>query len=253
MTGRDRMVLIVVAVVAALGAAWVLVVSPESERASKLGAQVAAARTKLAGAESQAANARQAQAQYAAAYASVVSLGKAVPASQEVPSLIYQLTRASNEKDVDFSSITAGSSSSGSSSSTAPSEAGSSAAAAGFSELPFTFVFEGSFFDLEHLFRRLADFTTVDHTGALQVNGRLLTIQGVSLAPQSGSESGKGTSDLTGSITATAYVLPTGQGLTGSASAASPTGAGAGTSAASSTTTAPASSATAPAIVRVNP
>src|SRR6202035_3572138 len=100
--------------------------------------------------------------------------------SQEVPALIYQLTRASNQKKVSFSSI-ASASAGGSGSSSAP--AASSAASAGFSQMPFTFIFEGGFFDLEHLFQQLNGFALRGASGGLQVSGRLLTVQSVKLAP----------------------------------------------------------------------
>lgn len=235
MTGRDRMVLITVLAAVVLGAAWMLFVSPERQKASQLNTQVGAAQAQLTSAETSASSARAAQSQYAAAYAAVVSLGKAVPPSQEVPALIDQLQQASSHKDVNFSSITSSSSSSGSSSDTA---------SAGFSQLPFSFVFEGSYFDLEHLFNQLTDFATLSSTGDLNVRGRLLTIQSVSLAPAGGAQAGKSTGKLTGTITATAYVLPASQGLTGT-SGTSPAGA----SPASSTGSSP----TSPAIVKVNP
>jgi hypothetical protein len=100
MTGRDRMVLIVISVVVVLGAAWMLVVSPERQQANKLAGQVAAAQAQVTAAESTVSSARAAQSQYAAAYASLVNIGKAVPPSDEVPALIDQLTQASNEKSV---------------------------------------------------------------------------------------------------------------------------------------------------------
>ena len=106
MTGRDRIVVIGIAVLVVLGAAWLLVVSPERKQAAALSAQVSAASAQLQTADSQLANARSAQTQYAAAYASIVRLGKAVPPSEEVPSLMYQIAQASNQKDVEFSSIT---------------------------------------------------------------------------------------------------------------------------------------------------
>lgn len=249
MTGRDRIVVIGVIVLVVLAAAWVMVVSPERSKASKLNVQIAAAQTALSEAEGKLASARTAQSQYATAYTSVVNLGKAVPPSEEVPSLIYQLAHATDQKSVQFASIV-NSTTSGSSSSSASTPAASSSAAAGFTQLPFTFVFEGSFFDLEHLFQQLTDFTTSTSTGNLQVSGRLLTIQSVKLSPAPSAEAGKGaTANLTGTITATAYVLPASQGLTGAASAASPTGTGASPA----STTAAASSPTPPAIVKVNP
>jgi Tfp pilus assembly protein PilO len=221
MTARDRIVFVVLAALAVLAAAWLLAVAPEREKAAKLGTQVSAARAQLATAESSVASARSAQAGYAKAYASLVSLGKAVPTGQEVPSLIYQLEQASNQKQVEFSSIVTGGASAGSSSASAS----PTVATAGFTQMPFTFVFSGSFFDLYHLFQKLNGFTLRTTSGGLQVSGRLLTIQSVKLAPAASTGSEQGSNGrLTGTITATAYVLPASQGLTGGATATSPTG-----------------------------
>jgi hypothetical protein len=248
MTGRDRMVLMAVIVVAILGAAWLLVVSPERNQASSLGAQVTSAQAALASAEGELSKARAAQSQYAAAYSSIVTIGKAVPASKEVPALIYQLAQASAQKDVFFSSIASSSGSAGSSSS-ASTEA---AAAAGFTAMPFSFVFGGTFFDLEKLLRKLTDFTTRTASGTLKVNGRLLTIQSVNLTPARSETTTSGAhsahSELTGNITASAYVLPGGQTATGATGSAAAAGAGAPAS-----TTGATSSPTAPATVTVNP
>ena len=240
MTGRDRMVLIGIIVLAVVAGGWMLVVSPEREKAKTLAAEVSADQSALATAESQLSSARSAQSQYAKAYAAVVSLGKAVPASQEVPSLIFQLSQATNQRNVDFNSIVAGAAGS------VPAAAGTSpVASAGFSQMPFTFVFNGGFFDLEHLFRQLTSFATHTSSGGLQVSGRLLTIQSVKLSPEAAFGSPSGKQGLSGTITASAYVLPASQGLTAGATAASPA-----PSAASASAPAPA---TAPAIARVTP
>ncbi len=111
MTGRDRIVIVVLGALAVLAAAWLLVLAPEREKASKLGGEVSAAQAQLVSAESQLSSARSAQAGYTTAYTSLVSLGKAVPTGQEVPSLIYELEHASNQKQVEFASITSGGSS----------------------------------------------------------------------------------------------------------------------------------------------
>jgi hypothetical protein len=260
MTNRDRLVLIVLSALAVVAAAWLLVVSPERKQAASLKAKVDAAGAQLANADGEVANARADRARYAAAYASVVSLGKAVPAGQEVPSLMYQIAQASNQKNVDFSSITAGggSASAGSASPAAPASGAaasasspSSAASAGFTQMPFTFVFNGSFDDLYHLFQQLNRYTVRTTSGGLRVSGRLLTIQSTKLTPLATAAAAgvRPTGQLTGTITATAYVLPATQGLTGGATPASP--AGGATAPVSSTTTS--SSPTAPAVVRVTP
>jgi len=138
MTGRDRIVVIAIAVVVLLGALWLLAVSPERKKAAALNAQVSAANAALATADGQVANARNAQTQYSAAYASIVKLGKAVPPSEEVPSLIYQLAQASNNKNVEFASISAGAGgSSSSAASAAAAPAGSSSAPTSFTQMPF--------------------------------------------------------------------------------------------------------------------
>lgn len=235
MTTRDRLVLIGVIALALLAAVWLLLVSPERTKASKLSSEVSAASAKLASAQGDAASARASQRRYSAAYSSVVSLGKAVPASEEVPSLMYQIAQATNEKHVQFNSITTGGAGgSGSSASSASSTVAAAAASAGFTQMPFTFVFGGSFNDLYHLFRQLNAATVRTSSGGLQVSGRLLTLQAVKLEPV-GTE---GSSGLTGTITATAYVLPASQGLTAGATPTSP----ATSSSATSASSAPASS-----------
>jgi len=216
MTGRDRIVIVVIAALAVAAAAWLLVVAPEREKATKLGAEVSTAQSQLTTAESEVNAARTAETGYTTEYTSLVNLGKAVPTGQEVPSLIVQLAQATNEKNVEFTSITSGGSAGGSGS--------SAAASAGFTAMPFTFVFNGSFFNLYDLFQQLNHFTARTSAGNLQVSGRLLTIQSVQLAPGAASGSEKSSGQMTGTITATAYVIPASQAAS-AATATSPTGA----------------------------
>jgi hypothetical protein len=255
MTGRDRIVVIGIVVLVVLGAAWLMVVSPERKQAAALSAQVSAASAQLQSADSQLASARSAQTQYAAAYASIVRLGKAVPPSEEVPSLMYQIAQASNQKDVEFSSITTTGAGSSTAASAAATPAQASSAPAGFTQMPFTFVFNGSFSDLYHLFQQLDRFTVRTTSGGLIVSGRLLTIASVKLAPStvtSTQRAGKGGSEqLSGTVTATAYVLPASQGLTAGGTTSAPT-ASTPTATPTSTPASP-SSPTAPAVARVTP
>ena len=181
-----------------------------------------------------------------------MNLGKAVPPGEEVPSLIYQLAQASNEKNVDFASIQTGSGSgTGAGGRTATSgAAGGAFGAGGLNQMPFTFVFNGTFPSLYKLFQQLNGFTMRTASGQLQISGRLLTIQSVKLAPATGVGSAKtANGQLSGTITATAYVLPASQGLTGGASPSAP----AGTATTTASTGSGASSPSAPAIARVTP
>jgi Type II secretion system (T2SS), protein M len=242
MTTRDRLVLLGLVALGLLAAGWLLVVSPERDKAAQLDSQVSGAKAQLATAQGQLAEAQGDEAQYSTAYASIVRLGQAVPADQQVPSLVYELDQASNGKNVEFNSIA--STAAGSSSSSAPAAAAGAAAtaSAGFTQMPFTFVFEGTYVDLYHLLNQVQGFTVQSASGTVRVSGRLLTIQSTNLelpsASSEESKSAKGASasastlakeaeqaKLKGTITATAYVLPAGQGLTGGATPAGPAGA----------------------------
>lgn len=263
MTTRDRLVLMAVVVLGVLAAGWMLGVSPERKKAAKLDAEVSTAQATLATAQGQLAEAQGAQSQYSTAYASVVKLGKAVPADEQVPSLVYELDQATHQKDVEFNSITTGTSGGSTPSATSSATALGAAASGGFTQMPFTFVFRGTFADLYNLLHQVDNFTLHTTAGVL-VTGRLLTIQSASLElKREGSSEGQASSkesssskgspakeeEITGTITATAYVLPPGQGLTGGATSSGP--AGSNSTPASSST--PSSSPTAPALVKVTP
>jgi Tfp pilus assembly protein PilO len=226
MTARDRLVLTGMVVLALLAGAWFVVVAPEREKAAALNTQVSAATAQLQSAEGTLASARSSEAQYRAAYASIVNLGKAVPASEEVPSLVYQLAHLADAKHVEFSSITNGSSSATS--------ATPAAEPATFTVMPFTLTFAGTYADLYELFRGLDSSTVRTASGGLQISGRLLTVQSVKLSPAQGAG---GSGEVTGTIDADAYVLPAGEALTPGSSASSPTTGAPSSSAASSPTT----------------
>ena len=192
----------------------------------------------------------------------MVSLGKAVPPADEVPSLIYELEQASNQREVDFNSIASSASGGASGAAAAPAAtAASTAASGGFTPMPFTFIFKGSFAGLAHLFNQVEGFAARTNTGGLAVSGRLLTIQSVNLTPESGGSAGNratggssssaGSGALTATITATAYVLPASQGLTGGATPSGPGAAGATTTASAGSSGS--STAATPAVVKVTP
>jgi hypothetical protein len=252
MTTRDRLVLIGVVVLAVLAGGYLMVVSPERKQAAKAQTEVQSARQQLETAQAQASTAQAAEHRYTAAYSSVVSLGKAVPPATEVPSLIYQLAQASNQRDVDFNSISSGSGGSTSAPAATSSAASSttttgSAIPAGFTQMPFTFVFKGSFEGLAHLLGQVDSFVRRTAAGNVLVSGRLLTIQGADITVEnSNSAEGAGSRPqsppLSATITATAYVLPASQGLTGGATPALP-----------GTTSSSASAPTTPAVVKVTP
>ncbi|HEX5309906.1 MAG TPA: type II secretion system protein GspM [Solirubrobacteraceae bacterium] len=246
MTTRDRLMLLGVLALAIVVGGYLMVVAPERQKASKLSGEVQSARQALQSAETAAAEATSARSRYATEYASLVSIGPAVPASGEVPSLVYALASATNNRDVEFESITSSSSSSSSSSSGPSSHAAS--AGTTFSQEPFSFGFAGSFVDLYKLLDQLEGFTDQTSAGTLKVSGRLLTIDSVQLA---GSESASGSSKsgLKATVDATAYVLPPGQSALGGATPSGPA-TGAATPASGGSTT---SSPTSAAVIKAGP
>ena len=89
--------------------------------------------------------------------------------------------------------------------------------------MPFTFVFNGSFADLYHLFQQL-DASTVEHDLGRTAGQRPAADdpERQARADTSSPKAKPRSTSMTGTITATAYVLPAAQGLTGGATSATP-------------------------------
>jgi hypothetical protein len=236
MTARDRIIIVVVLMTAALGGFWFVGLAPKRQEAADLQVQVDAATQKLADAQQMAAQARRAKASYEKDYAQVAKLGKAVPKSDALPSLLYQLQSAAHSARIDFRSLkvsgsgapaaavpaastaaAANANPGGSTAPTAAAPAGSPAAAtqaaatalppgatvgsAGFPTMPFSFVFSGSFFDMESFLHDVQRFVRVNGQG-VDVTGRLLSVDAFSLTAGPG-----GFPAVKANVTATAYVL----------------------------------------------
>ena len=105
MTSRDR--LVVGIVIAALGLVgfFLLVLKPKRDEASKLSQQVSSAQQRLDTARTDLAAGMAARSSYAANYATVARLGKAVPTDDDIPSLVYQLDSTAGSTGVDFRSV----------------------------------------------------------------------------------------------------------------------------------------------------
>lgn len=235
MTARDRIVLIVVGLAAAMAAFWFLAISPKRKDASDLSTQISQAQARLDVAQASASSAQAAKARYRTDYATVARLGKAVPVDDEMPSLVYQLEQTAKANHVQFNSIkltgdsgaagsTTSSSSSASSSTpgstvTAALPPGATVGAAGFPTMPFTFNFTGSYFNMQRFVKALDGFTSVNGK-SINVKGRLLTVDGVAL--QAGP---KGFPQVDASVVVTSYLLPADEGLTNGATATAPSGA----------------------------
>jgi hypothetical protein len=242
MSVRDRTVLAVVCLVAAIAGSWLLLIQPKRDQAAKLQTKINAEQSQLASVRAQLAAGAAARAAFAKSYTTVVRLGEAVPTDDNTPSLIYQLQGAAKASGIDFQSLAfnAGSSGATGSAGSAPAPSGASSASssnstsaqssnaplppgatigpAGFPIEPFTFTFGGSFFHLADFFGRLQRFVIANNQ-RLSVSGRLMTLNAITLGPASG-----GFPRINATISATTYLLPASQGLLNGATPSGPAG-----------------------------
>ena len=203
MKPRDRLVLAIVGVAALAAAFWVLALAPKRERANELAVQVTQAVARRDAATAKAVHAEHAKADYAADYATVARLGKAVPPQADVPSLVFQIESAARGSKVDFRKVAV--------EDTPATVPGATAATStsGISLTPVTFTFEGSFFSLQRMLREIDRFSRVKGS-KVSVSGRLLTLDQVKL-----SAGRAGLPKVKAEITAVAYVAPTPPALPG--------------------------------------
>jgi hypothetical protein len=204
-TKNPKLLIAIVALVAVLGAYWMLVLSPKREQISKLDGEVAAAQNDLQQAQATLGTYEKAQSAYKANYATVVRLGKAMPADDDVRSLMVQLDAAAKRSNVDFGRIAVGGTSAAPTQTAgAPTGPPGSVTVAngGFTAMPFTFSFNGRFKNLRTFLARLEHFVTVSND-KIEVTGRLLRLESLSL--KAGEE---GFPQITAEIGASSYLVP---------------------------------------------
>jgi Tfp pilus assembly protein PilO len=223
MSKRDRSILVVLAGVVALAAFWFVVLGPKRAEGKKLDRDIASAQQRLATAQSSAAAGTTAKASYAADAATIARLGKAVPSDDDLPSLLYQLQSSAKSAHADFGALERGKSEGAAAGATGAATAGLPPGAvvgtAGFATLPFSFTFTGSYFSLEHLLADLRGYVKASGD-AVSVRGRLLTVDGFSMKVGDG-----GASDISATVTASAYLVPDTGASSGSTATTPGTGA----------------------------
>lgn len=241
MSAQGRTVFGLVAVAAAIGGFWFMLIAPKRADSASIQSQIIQAQARRDAAVSAAATAGQARAGYQHDYATVARLGKAVPGDDDVASLVYQLESVARANKIDFRAVKlTGAGAAPAAPAPAPAAPADSAAAkgktataatpvptvpaapvvsqappgavvgsAGLLTLPFTLTFDGGYMPMQHMLGaidRLADATD----GAISVRGRLLTIDGFSLAAGP-----SGFPKLQAQVSATAYITPAAEGVPG--------------------------------------
>ncbi len=258
MSAQMRIIAGIAAVVAVMAGFWFMVLAPKRVDLSAASDSIAQAESRRDAAVAAVAQAEQAKSRYRRDYATVARLGKAVPADDDVASLVYQLETIARANKIDFRAVkltgaaaaapaavpanaaAAGTADTKGESTDKKGEEGAEPAAttavapvvtqpppgavvgpAGLLTVPFTFSFDGDYMKLQRLLKAINGLAKHDKR-QITVQGRLLTIDGFSLAA-----SPDGFPKLKATVSATAYIVPEADD-TPSATTQNPAGATAG-------------------------
>lgn len=230
----SNVLIVAMLAVAALAAAfWILALSPKREEASKLGEQVQQLEASLAQHRQEAASAAEAREEFPANYRQLVVLGKAVPGDDDTASLLVEVNRIAERAGVKFRDLelsTEGgeaeappvASSATTTVSATEAEAsllplGATIGHAGLGVMPYTLVFDGSFFEVADFIKAIDSMVRTENQD-VTVDGRLVTLDGFSLA----ADAIKGFPQLDATFAVTTYLTPPSQGVTGGATAVAP-------------------------------
>ena len=221
MTRSNKILLSVVALGAAIAAFYFFVLSPKREEIAKFDTDIAAQKAEIEQARLTLAGYEEAKKSYKKNYATLARLGKAVPADDDVRSLMVQLEATADRSGVSFENIEMANNLGGGdpSAAAATPAAGQLAAAPGtvpvaggvLSAMPFSFSFTGSYFDLTAFFARLEHFVSLNNA-KLDSTGRLMRLESISITPSS-----VGFPDMQAEINAATYLVPPVQGVEGGA------------------------------------
>ncbi len=231
MTRRDRIVLTVLGLAAVLAGFWFVALAPKRTELARLDERADRAAQRRDAALSDLASVAQAKVAFRRDRATLALLGKAVPADDDTPSLLYQLHRAARRTGVTFRALEIGAAGTapaaaapaatpakqgGDDEDAAATPAPAAAAApvtpgtapgatpetAGMSTLPVKITFTGDFLRLRRFLDVVHGFAPSDGK-RVEVRGRLLTVDSVALKP-----SPRGLPALSAEIFANAYVAP---------------------------------------------
>jgi Tfp pilus assembly protein PilO len=215
MTRSNQILLSVVALGAAIAAFYFFALSPQREEAAALDTQIAEQEAAVEQARLTLAGYEEAKGSYKRNYATLARLGKAVPADDDVQSMMVQLESTADRSGVSFEKIELTSGLGGDTGTTAQPAEGELAAAPGtvpvaggvLSAMPFNFSFTGSYFDLTAFFARLEHYVSLNNR-KLDSTGRLMRLESISITPSS-----IGFPDMLAEINAATYLVPPVQGV----------------------------------------
>jgi Tfp pilus assembly protein PilO len=220
---KNKTLLIAVAATAlAFAAFWFFALAPKRQQATKLDSAISAKQSEADQAKTTLAGYEKSRAAYGKNYSTVVRLGKAVPEDDDVRSLLVQLDAEAGGTNVDFRTIQIGGTGGATTDTTATSSASTpppgavSVGSAGFSQMPFTFSFRGTYANLSQFLSRMERFVTLRNQ-QVNVTGRLLRLESIDLQVDQ-----SGFPRIRAQLGASSYLVPATQGLTAGATPSGP-------------------------------
>jgi Tfp pilus assembly protein PilO len=108
LTDRDRKLMLALVPLLILAAYWFLLLSPKREEASTAGTELTTQQQRLDTAQANLQAAQGAKQEFDTSYAQIVRLGKAIPSTVDMPSLLVQLDAAAAGTGIHFTKIATG-------------------------------------------------------------------------------------------------------------------------------------------------
>jgi len=233
MRSTSKIIAAMIVAVVLVVAFWQLALGPKRTEASELGETATSLRSTLAVDRQELAMAIAARREFSRGYQQLLVLGQGVPGNSETASLLVELGQLASRAGVRFENLAlegAGSespsiesapeSASGGTAATsssgpvpvAPTETaaatlplGATVGSAGLAVMPYTVNLSGNFFHFAKFLHELDALVKTKKAG-ISVDGRLLTVNGFSLAAGP-----NGFPDLNATLSVTTYVAPAGQ------------------------------------------
>jgi Tfp pilus assembly protein PilO len=131
MTERDKKIIFLLLPLLVIMGFWFLILAPKRKEASQVANQLTQAQSKRDTSQSQLSHLMAAKNSFANDYATVIRLGKAVPTSLDMASLMVQLNTAAQGTGIEFTKVDAGQRSNAPTPSTPPAGGGSGPTAPG--------------------------------------------------------------------------------------------------------------------------
>ena len=104
-TDRDRKILIALVPLVVIVGYWFLLLAPKREEAAKVKDELSQAQAARDTAQQRASQLAGAKRSFAADYATVIRIGKSIPTSVDMPSLLVQLDRAARGTGIEIDEI----------------------------------------------------------------------------------------------------------------------------------------------------